>query len=140
MTEFAKLAHDLEGKTNEVQKFVNAQNLNKMIKLNVSGLEKEVGRNTLTKVQGSKLEQMFNGVVEIGRKTDEPFDIDRDPVVFDHLIEYLRQDRKVIPHHYQQDLLEKFQEEIIFWDLAHDLQRYDQMTFPKLKWDVMQLL
>ena len=56
--------------------------------------------DTLTSIKGSVLTELFSEMNQLPTDLDdgESFKIDRDPVIFEQMIDYLRRDRKFIPN------------------------------------------
>ena len=73
---------------------------NEPVLLDVSGTQMTVGRSTLTKIQNSKLAKMFmdqqNGI-KAGKKDEGRIFLDRNPVIFRYIIDYLQSDLKFLP-------------------------------------------
>ena len=87
-----------------------------MVKLSVRGVTVEVSLQTLLKVPDSSLEAMFSGRHLLPQKNGK-IEIDRDPVLFRHVIQFLRNDLKCpFLYEYQQ---KAFEEELEFWGLPH---------------------
>ena len=93
-----------------------------------------VGRDTLTSVKDSMLREMFSGKVNLKKINGEQIFLDRDPVVFNHMVNYLRSNRKFLPKELSPDLRRRLDMELRFWkigdglpnDLVGDLQRSNQ--------------
>lgn len=64
------------------------------MELNIEGTLKTVDKSVLTKIKGSKLEQMFSGKHQL-KKIGGAIYIDRDLIMFSHLISYLRNDLQI---------------------------------------------
>lgn len=92
------------------------------MELNVGGTHFVVGRDTLTSVKGSRLGELFSGKVDPrkGGNGEEVF-LDRDPVVFNHMINYLRSNRKFLPKELSPDLRHHLETEIRFWKVGDGL-------------------
>ena len=64
----------------------------------------DIGRATLTSVEGSKMAEMFlEGVLLKKVKGGKVF-IDRNPQIFAHVIDYLRTDRKKLPKNVSENI------------------------------------
>jgi hypothetical protein len=81
-----------------------------------------VSRNTLTSVKDSMLRKLFTGSVNLKKIHDgEQIFLDRDPVVFNHMINYLRSNRKFLPKDLPPDLRHQLDLELKFWKVSGDL-------------------
>ena len=68
-----------------------------VLRLNVGGTHKiMVSQKVLTSVPDSTLRAMFSGMHTLKRVDDSIF-LDRDGTTFQHLVNYLRNDRKIYP-------------------------------------------
>lgn len=68
-----------------------------VVALNVGGTHHMMTeRDVLTHVKGSTLEKMFNGMHDLKKINEEVF-LDRDGRTFQHLVNYLRNNRDVFP-------------------------------------------
>ena len=81
-----------------------------------------VGRDTLTKVNGSLLSATFSGNVELTRMPEsQRVFLDRDPEVFNQVIQHLRNDMKFAPNYNHNNGFEEkklpLDLEIDFWQL-----------------------
>lgn len=56
------------------------------------------------------------------------------------MIKYLRNDRKVVPKDLAGEKLASFESEIKHWKVDKGLKQYDQLTYTKLQWKVINLL
>jgi len=73
---------------------------NEPVLLDVSGTQMTVGRSTLTKIQNSKLAKMFmdqQNATKAGKKDEGRIFLDRNPVIFRYIIDYLQSDLKFLP-------------------------------------------
>lgn len=73
-----------------------AHNSDQIVKLNVAGNRKEVSKELLTKVKGSLMESTFSGKHHLKTIDDHIF-LDREPKVFDMLLNYLRHEGNYVP-------------------------------------------
>lgn len=91
------------------------------------------GMNTLTSIPGSMLSEMFKDNSNIKFNNEGNVFIDRDAKVFEHFINYLRCDRKILPQEVSNDLKIKIENEISHWNLYHDigLKDYKYLALPK---------
>ena len=78
-----------------------------------------VGRQTLTSVAGSRLNEMFS--VDLRQVDAGEVFIDRDHQAFSYLITYLRNDRKHLPNT-TNDIKVLIQNEVDYWKLQEDRQ------------------
>lgn len=65
--------------------------------LNVGGILQKTYRSTLTKVKESRLEAMFSGRYDLQSCEDGSYFIDRDGLLFSHILNYLRDDHIELP-------------------------------------------
>lgn len=77
---------------------------NDQMNLDVGGFKMSAGRNTLTSVPGSMLAEMFQNDSNIRFNGDGNIFIDRDATVFGHIINYLRNGRKILPQELSDDM------------------------------------
>ena len=111
------------------------------MKLNLRGQELSVNRSVLTQVKGSTLNEIFTDLDKVPNQQEgEFFQIDRDPLIFELLVEYLKSERRYIPKDLSGQLRRKLEAEIKYWKCDKGLQAYDQLTYPQQEWQVMQLL
>ena len=91
-----------------------------------------VGRTTLTSVKESTLAEMFSDNYPLRYVDDDKVFIDRNPRVFGHMIEYLRNDRKILPKEIPNDLKILIENEIAYWKVYPDavLNNYKCLTLP----------
>ena len=79
----------------------------------------KVRQSTLTSVADSRLDSKFSGRFPIDKEPDGTVFIDRDPVAFREVINYLRNGAKLFD--LRDDLLtEKVKSELIYWLLIPD--------------------
>lgn len=71
-------------------------------------------RDVLRLCKGSTLEKMFNGMHELKKIEEEVF-LDRDGTTFQHLVNYLRNDREVLPEFQDRNDELMFFKELDFW-------------------------
>lgn len=86
-----------------------------VVAINVGGTHHMMTeRDVLRLCPGSTLEKMFNGMHELKKINEEVF-LDRDGTTFQHLVNYLRNDREVLPEFadYNDEL--HFFKELDFW-------------------------
>lgn len=87
-----------------------------------------VGKNTLTKVEGSLLQAMFSGVAKVNRTKEGRVFIDRDPDMFSYLTTYLESDRTYLPKSVDQDIQTRIEMEINYWKADMGLTVFDELT------------
>lgn len=92
--------------------------------------------DTLTSVDGSLLQEFFKE----NFKSNEKIFIDREPDAFSHMLTYLRSDRKFVPKDLPPDLQAQFEMEIKHWKVDCGLKQYDQLTYSKMGWKIINLL
>jgi len=63
-----------------------------------------VGKKTLTSVPGSMLSEMFKDDANLRKDFDGNVFLDRDPEVFKHTLNYLRNNREHLPQDISEDL------------------------------------
>lgn len=73
----------------------------------------DVARSTLLTVKDSLLAAKFSGNVKLGSK--ERVFLDRDPFIFNYLINFLRSDRKELPNDVSSDIKRNLENEIKYW-------------------------
>lgn len=83
-----------------------------------------MGRDNLTKVEGSLLESYFSGRVEHTLTDEGRIFLDRDPEAFSHMINFLRSDNKYLPKEANTDVKIRLFQEFKYWktDLGSDLE------------------
>lgn len=59
--------------------------------------------------------------------------MDRNPIVFGHMVDYLRSDRRVLPSDISNDLKKLIEKEISYWKIYPDvtLKDYKYLTLPQ---------
>ena len=92
-----------------------------VVSLNVGGrahiqTEKEV----LTSVAGSKLAALFSEMHEL-KKVDNEIFLDRDGQTFEHLVNYLRNDRKIFPEFTEPNSENMFFKELQYWGIEQGI-------------------
>ena len=73
-------------------------------------------RDILRQCKGSVLERMFSGLHELKIIDDEVF-LDRDGKTFQHLVNYLHNDRDLFPEFVDPNDEKQFYKECEFWDV-----------------------
>lgn len=106
------------------------------VRLNVGGQSFVVGMDTLTSVDGSLLQNFFTAE---NFKNEKIF-IDREPGAFNNMLQYLRSDRKYVPKNLPPDIKAQFEMEIKHWKVDNGLKQYDQLTYSKLQWKIINML
>lgn len=86
------------------------------MKLNVGGNLKEVSRELLTTVSDSLLKKTFSGKHNLKSVNGAVF-LDRDPKIFDMVLNYLRYDTHYIPKNVNEEVKRLFDMEIQFWGI-----------------------
>ena len=94
-----------------------------------------VGMDTLTSVDGSLLQDFFTENFK-----NEKIFIDREPEAFREMLKYLRSDRKYVPKNLAPDVQSQFEMEIKHWKVDNGLKQFDQLTYTKLQWRIMNML
>ena len=88
-----------------------------VVALNVGGTHHMMTeRDVLRHVPGSILDTMFNGLHEL-KKIDEEVFLDRDGKTFQHLVNYLRNEREVFPEFMDRNDEIHFFKELEFWKI-----------------------
>ena len=105
------------------------------VRLNVGGQSFVVGMDTLTSVDGSLLQDFFTENFK-----NEKIFIDREPEAFREMLKYLRSDRKYVPKNLAPDVQSQFEMEIKHWKVDNGLKQFDQLTYTKLQWRIMNML
>ena len=86
-----------------------------VIALNVGGTHHMMTeRDVLRLIPGSTLDKMFNGLHELKKIDNEVF-LDRDGRTFQHLVNYLRNKREVLPEFMDKNDEIHFYKELDFW-------------------------
>ena len=89
-----------------------------IIKLDVGGARLKVSQDTLCQVPGSLLAKMFSGKHEsLKVGGNDVVYLDRDFKVFDAMIKYLRNNRKVYPNFDNPSEAEAFAQELEYWGI-----------------------
>ena len=92
-----------------------------LVKLDAGGKILKTTLDNLTKVKGSKLAKMFEGIDKLPRTEEGAVFIDRDDVAFGDLIKQLRNlPKKTLLT--DKDRLRDFEEELAFWNIDIDSQ------------------
>ena len=86
--------------------------------MNIGGTVKIVSKVLLTSVKGSLLEKTFSGKHNLNKIDDHVF-LDRDPRIFDLVLNYLRYDQNYIPKEIDVETKRLFEMEVHFWDLGN---------------------
>ena len=128
MNELKQEVLNLEYRQTEINDFINKNDIQQVINLNVGGKDFVVGRETLTSINNSLLALQFSGSQQL-LKTDEGTKIflDRDPEVFTHIVTYLRSGRQFLPINANEDMKKKVQIEIKYWQLDKGLKEVDSL-------------
>ena len=113
------------------------QEIRDMVKMDSEVLALNVGgthhmmteRDVLRLVPGSTLEKMFSGMHEL-KKIDEEVFLDRDGQTFQHLVNYLRNDREVFPEFMDRNDEIHFFKELDFWRIPTKYPRGQGLTQP----------
>ena len=86
-----------------------------VVALNVGGTHHMMTeRDILMQCKGSLLERMFSGLHELKIIDDEVF-LDRDGKTFQHLVNYLRNDRQLLPEFLDPNDERQFMKECEYW-------------------------
>lgn len=73
-------------------------NPNEIVNLNIGGTTVSASKKILTKFQGSLLSDMFSEDISILNKDENgKIFIDRNPKIFNYVLDYIRSDRKFSP-------------------------------------------
>ena len=84
---------------------MEAEGVEKIIKLNIGGKRYETSKDTLLFFKGTVLEKMINGSIPILRVKDRIF-IDRNGKIFEYILDYLRNPNEWSPPE-NKELVEK---------------------------------
>ena len=99
----------------KIKDMVNMES--EVVALNVGGTHQMMTeRDILRQVPGSTLEKMFNGMHEL-KKIDEKVFLDRDGRTFQYLVNYLRNDRQVLPEFTDHNDEIHFFKELEYWKI-----------------------
>ena len=93
-----------------------ANNTDQVVKVSIGGNRKEISLQLLRSVSNSLLAQTFSGRYELMKVDDYVF-IDRDPVIFDMLLNYLRYKGDYFPSNVNVETFKLFEMELRHWDL-----------------------
>ena len=105
-----------EQEKTEIADMVNLDS--EVVALNVGGTHHMMTeRDVLRLCPGSTLEKMFNGMHELKKINEEVF-LDRDGTTFQHLVNYLRNDREVLPEFMDYNDELHFFKELDFWKIS----------------------
>jgi len=108
-----------------------AGNSDEIIKVNVGGSRKEISAKLLTSVSNSLLEQTFSGRYDL-MKVDGYIFLDRDPIIFDMMLNYLRYKGDYFPSNANGETFKLFEMELRHWDLLpSDLEETPQHRVPE---------
>ena len=100
-------------------------NENYAVPLSVGGKDFVVGRHTLLSVEESVLAELFSGNAYLEKMKDGKVFLDRDPVVFEHLIRYLRSERSFVPRDLSSDMKNLLHLEFKYWKVDNGLLKPD---------------
>ena len=100
------------------KKFVSekSNNSDQVIKLNIGGNLKQVSKELLTTVKDSLLDKTFSGKHNLKTVNDHYF-LDRDPKIFDMVLNYLRYDTNYMPKNVDSETKRLFEMEIEHWGI-----------------------
>ena len=118
----------IQNRQKEFSEFVTNRNGSEAIKLNVSGQEVDVARSTLMTVKDSLLAAKFSGNAPMGK--DSRIFLDRNPLIFNYMIDYLRSDRKVLPMDISSDKKKGLENEIKYWQVDRGISKIYDYTHP----------
>lgn len=93
---------------------------------------KQVSKSLLTSVPGSLLEKTFSGKHQLKKLDDHVF-LDRDPRIFEMVLNYLRYDCKYFPRDVDSETRRIFEMEIHYWELGNFIE-------PKLPKSLIDML
>jgi hypothetical protein len=77
-----------------------------------------VGRDTLTKIEGSKLSLLFSGQADMSKTSGRVF-LDRDHEIFNHVVNYLESNQTFLPADPSYDTKKLLEAELKYWTLIH---------------------
>ena len=105
-----------EKEKQDIKEIINLDS--EVVSLNVGGTHHMMTeRDVLRHVPGSTLEKMFNGMHDLKKINDEIF-LDRDGSTFQHLVNYLRNDRQVLPEFMDRNDEIHFFKELDYWKIG----------------------
>ena len=107
-----------------------------IIGLNVGGREIMTSKETLCTVPGSKLSKLFTDAHRLSRvmgKNSELIFLDRNGHIFEHVIDYLRDQRKAWPYFKDQTEEIRFIKELEFWGIEQHATPQEHSNSPKPK-------
>jgi len=84
-------------------------------------------------VPGSKLADMFAGNLKLRYVDQDKVFLDRNPEPFAHMIDFLRNERKILPKNVSDDMKKMIEQEIAYWELYADmgLKEYNYLSLTK---------
>ena len=95
------------------------------MKLNVGGQGIETTLETLTKIEGSKLERFFSNEIDIKKDHQGRVMIDADPSDFRGMLNYLRSGRSQLPDQSEKTIYSAIEREIKRWEVDKNLMSVD---------------
>ena len=87
--------------------------------MNVGGNFKQVSKELLTTVSDSLLQKTFSGKHNLKAFNGNVF-LDRDPKIFDMVLNYLRYDTNYIPKNVNEETKRLFDMEIQYWGIEQE--------------------
>ena len=93
-----------------------------VVTLNVGGtVHLQTEKEVLCLVEGSVLQKLFSDMHEL-KKIDEEVFLDRDGETFKHVVNFLRNDRRVFPEFVDKNSETMFHKEIAFWGVDKNIE------------------
>lgn len=80
-----------------------------------------VGRHVLLSVEGSLMSNMVQNKNTYRNLVNGAIFIDRDPMIFEHVIKFLRSDRTYLPRGVSEDVKTEIEDEVRYWKLEKGL-------------------
>lgn len=88
------------------------------MELDVRGTKITVGKKTLGKVKGSKLWSLVYGHESFVRTSEGRIFIDRNPEMFNHVLNYIQSDQTFLPRDVTQDTKSLIHLELQYWGFS----------------------
>lgn len=109
-------------------------NSDQIVKLNVGGTPKLVSKALLTSVKDSLLAKTFSGKHNL-KMIDGHIFLDRDPSIFDMVLNYLRYDGTYMPQNLDAQTKTLYVMEVDYWGIGP--KKYIETKFPQ---DLLEML
>ena len=120
----------VETELRDTKRKIGMVNQTDLIDLQVGANNITVSRELLTSIKGSKMETVFSGDHTLHVLPNKRIFLDRNPQIFEHVLQYLRTRRSHVPinNNLESNLRELFEMEVKFWELDKGLGHIDALT------------